>query len=77
MQSVERLPAERVNTYHDRPPTTRGRVGSHREHRVDVVDSGDPPHICIRLHHRQIAPTPVPVSRSHPVGGIETRRCNG
>ena len=29
---MERLPAERVNTY-------RGRVGSRRERRVDVVNS--------------------------------------
>ena len=40
---MERLHAERVNTYHYRYPTTRGRVGSRRERRVDVVDSGDPP----------------------------------
>ena len=71
---MERLPAERANTYHYRSPTARERVGSRREHRVDVVDSGDPPQICIRLQHRRIAPPPVPVSRSHPVGGIETHR---
>ena len=36
---MERLPAERVNTYHDQSPTTRGRVGSRRERSIDVVDS--------------------------------------
>ena len=46
---MERLHAERVNTYHYRSPTARERVDSHREHRVDVMDSGDPPQICTRL----------------------------
>ena len=36
---MERLSAERVNTYQNQSPTTRGRVGSRRERRVDVVDS--------------------------------------
>ena len=36
---MERLTAERVNRYHDHSPTTRGRVGSRRERRVDVIDS--------------------------------------
>ena len=71
---MERLPAERVNTYHYQSPTTRGRVGSHRELRVDVVDSGDPPHICIRLQHHWITLQLAPVSRPHQVGGIETHR---
>ena len=71
---MERLNAERANTYPYRSPTTRGRVGSRRERRVDVVDSGDPLHICIHLHHRRIAPPPVPVHQSHLVGGIETHR---
>ena len=39
---MERLHAEWVNTYHYRSPTTRGRVGSRRERRVYVVDSGYP-----------------------------------
>ena len=38
MQFVERLPAERVNTYHDQSPTSRGRVGGRRQRRVDVVE---------------------------------------
>ena len=71
---MERLPAEWVNTYHYRSPTARGRVGSRHEHRVDVVDSGDPPHICIRLQHPRIAPSLAPVSQSHLVGGIEAHR---
>ena len=58
---MERLYAERVNTYHYRTPTTRGRMASRRERRVDVVDSVvGPPHICIRLQHRRIAPPPPP-----------------
>ena len=36
---MEGLPAERVNTYQDQSPTPRGRVGSRRERRGDVVDS--------------------------------------
>ena len=71
---MERLPAELAHTYRYRSPTTRGRVGSRRERRVDVVDSGDPPHTCIRLQHRSIAPTLAPAPRSHPVGGSETHR---
>ena len=71
---MERLPAERVNTYHYRCPMTRGRVGGRRERRVDVVDSGDPPHICIRLQHHRIALPLAPVSRPDQVGGIETHR---
>ena len=71
---MERLHAERVNTYHYRAPTTRERVGSGREHRVDVVGSGGPFHICIRLQHRRIAPPLVPVPRPHQVEGIETHR---
>ena len=46
---MERLPTEWVNTHHCRSPTARGRVGSRGEHRVDVVDSGDPPHIYISV----------------------------
>ena len=65
---------ERVNTYPYRSPTCRGRVGSRRERRLDVVDSGDPPHICIHLQHRRIAPPPVQVPQSHLVGGIETHQ---
>ena len=65
MKSVERLPADRVNTYHDQSPTTRGRLGSRRERRVDVVDSCDPPQICIHRQHRRIVPPPPPL----PVGG--------
>ena len=71
---MDRLHAERVNTYPYRSPTTRGRVGSRRERRVDVVDSGDPLHICIRLQHPRIAPPPVPVPQSHLAGGIEIHR---
>ena len=74
MQTVERMLAEWANTYHYQSPTARGRVGSRREHRVDVVDSGDPPQICIHLQHRRIAPPPLPVPLSHRVGGIETHR---
>ena len=44
---MERLHAERVNTYHCGSPTTRGQVGSRCERRVDVADSGDPPHVSI------------------------------
>ena len=71
---MERLHAERANTYHGRSPTTLGRVGSRRDHRVDVVDSGGPPHICIRLQHRRIAPPLAPVPQPHQVGGIETHQ---
>ena len=71
---MQRLPAEWVNTYHYRSPTAQGRVGSRREHRVDVVDSGDPPHICTRLQHHRVAPPPVPVPQYHLVGGIKTHR---
>ena len=39
VQSVERLPAERVYTYQDQSPTARERVGNCRERRVDGVDS--------------------------------------
>ena len=57
---MERLHAERVNTYHYRSPTTRERVGSRRERRVDVVNSGGPPH--------RITPPLAPVPRPHQVG---------
>ena len=36
---MERLPAKRVNTYHDQSSTASERLGSHGERRVDVVDS--------------------------------------
>ena len=71
---MERLSAERANTYHYRSTTARVRVGSRREHRVNVVDSGDPSQISIRLQHRWIAAPPVPEHQSHLVGGIETHR---
>ena len=71
---MERLHAERVNTYPYRSPTARWRVGSRRERRVDIVDSGYPPHICIRLQHRRKTPSPVSVPQSHLVGGIGTHR---
>ena len=62
-----------MNTYHCRSLGGEW-VASRRERRVDVVDSGDPSHIYIRLQHRRIAPPPVPVPRSYLVGGIETHR---
>ena len=71
---MERLHAEPANTYHYRSPTARGRLSIRREHRVDVVDSGDPPHICMRLQHRGIASPPAPVPRPHHVGESETQR---
>ena len=55
MRSVERLHAERVNSYHYRSPTTRGRVDSRHERHVDAQHSGGPSHICIRLQHHRIA----------------------
>ena len=71
---MERLAAERANTYHYRSPTARERVGTRRERRVDVVENVDPPHICIRLQRRRIARPPASVPRSHQVGGIKTNR---
>ena len=68
------LLAERVNTYHDQSPPTRGRMGSRRESRVTGVNSGDPLPLCSLLQHRrrQIAPPPS-VPRSHLSGGIDIR----
>ena len=71
---MDRLPAVWANAYHYQSPTISEQVGSGREHRLDVVDSGDPPQICTRLKHRRIAPPTVPVPQSYPVGGIETHR---